>query len=73
MVETAQEISSLSILETEISVFGSCEEAVHLIGKRIALRAKLRELGISQLFWHLCAPTPLKAYRCAPAGDGCRH
>ena len=38
MVETAQEISSLSILETEISVFGSCEEAVHLIGKRIALR-----------------------------------
>ena len=38
MVETAQGIFSLCILETEISVFGSCEEAVHLIGQRIALR-----------------------------------
>jgi N-acetylglucosaminyldiphosphoundecaprenol N-acetyl-beta-D-mannosaminyltransferase len=38
MVETAGSISSLCILETEISVFGSCDEAVHAIGQRIALR-----------------------------------
>ena len=38
MVETAQGLPSLCILETEISVFGSREEAVHLIERRISLR-----------------------------------
>jgi N-acetylglucosaminyldiphosphoundecaprenol N-acetyl-beta-D-mannosaminyltransferase len=38
MIETARGLPSLCILETEISVFGSCEEAVHLIERRISLR-----------------------------------
>jgi N-acetylglucosaminyldiphosphoundecaprenol N-acetyl-beta-D-mannosaminyltransferase len=38
MVETARELPSLCILDTEINVFGSCEEAVHLIERRISLR-----------------------------------